>query len=125
MDNWLANAPQHIITGTVCAGLVALFLFIIASTLRGGHRRAEFAQLRRDVRQLSEDVTALLAAEQRRFYKQINLPGDEAEAPSIAASGLSDSDNLTNELKADAIVFDGPGRREAARQSLNQARGVT
>ena len=125
MDNWLANASQHIITGTVCAGLLALFLFIIASTLRGGHRRAEFAQLRRDVRQLSEDVTALLAAEQRRFYKQINLPGDEAEAPSIAASGLSDSDNLTNELKAGAIVFDGPGRREAARQGLNQARGVT
>ena len=125
MDNWLANASQHIIIGTVCAGLVALFLFIIASTLRGGHRRAEFAQLRRDIRQLSEDVTALLAAEQRRFYKQINLPGDEAESPSIAASGLSDSDNVTNELKADAIVFDGPGRWEAARQSLNQARGVT
>jgi hypothetical protein len=127
----IANAPQHIITGTVCAGLVALFLFIIASTLRGGHRRAEFAQLRRDVRQLSEDVTALLAAEQRRLYKQINLPGDEAEAPSIAASGLSDSDNLTNDSKADAIVFDGPGRREAeaefksgARRNLERSRRV-
>jgi hypothetical protein len=97
LDNWLANPSQHIITGIVSAGLVALLLFIIVSTLRGGHRRAEFARLQRDVRRLSEDVTALLAAEQRRFYKQINLPGDEAEVPSIAASGLSDSDNLTNE----------------------------
>ena len=84
MDNWLASASEYIIEGTVCAGLVALFLIIIVSTLRGRHRRAEIA-LQRDVRHLSEDVTALQAAEQRRFYKEINLPGDEAEAPSIAA----------------------------------------
>ena len=89
----LANASQYIITGTVCAGFAALLLFIIVST----YRRAEIAQLQRDVRHLSEDVTALQAAEQRRFYKQINLPGDEAEARTIAASGLSHSDNLTNE----------------------------
>ena len=84
LDNWLANAPEHIIAGTVCAGLVALLLFIIVSTLRGRHRRAEIARLQRDVRDLSEDVTALQAAEQRRFYKEINLAGDEAEATSMA-----------------------------------------
>jgi hypothetical protein len=86
LDNSLANASEHIITGTVCAGVVALLLFIIVSTLRGRHRRAEIARLQRDVRLLSEDVTALQAAEQRRFYKEINLPGDEAGAPSTAAS---------------------------------------
>ena len=63
LDNWLANAPEHIIAGTVCAGLVALLLFIIVSTLRGRHRRAEIARLQRDVRDLSEDVTALQAGE--------------------------------------------------------------
>ena len=86
MDKWLASASEYIIEGTVCAGLVALLLIIIVSTLRGRHRRAEIARLQRDVRHLSEDVTALQAAEQRRFYKEINLPGDEAEAPSIAAN---------------------------------------
>ena len=85
MGNWLANASEHIVTGTVRAGLVALLLFIIVSTLRGRSRRAEIARLQRDVRHLSEEVTALQAAEQRRFYEEINRPGDEAQAPSIAA----------------------------------------
>ena len=63
-------APEHIIAGTVCAGLFALLLFIIVSTLRGRHRRAEIARLQRGVRQLSEDVTALHAAEQDGFIKK-------------------------------------------------------
>ena len=70
LNNWLANAPEHIIAGTVCAGLFALLLFIIVSTLRGRHRRAEIARLQRGVRQLSEDVTALHAAEQDGFIKK-------------------------------------------------------
>lgn len=69
-----------------CVAVVAIGLIVSATTKV---RRAEFARLQNEVKELSEHVKALQVAEQRRFLKELNSHGEGAE-PSLATSASPD-----------------------------------
>ena len=90
MYDWPLNDAHLVLLVLVC---VALITSVIVLTRV---RRAEFARLQNEVKQLSVSVKALEAAEQRRFIVELKSSSAGAE-PAIAASAtkvvaISESD---------------------------------
>jgi uncharacterized membrane protein (DUF106 family) len=69
MSDWPLNDSQLITAGILGVVLVVL---IVTAFRKARVTRKEFARLREDVEQLSEEVKELQAAEQRRFIQELN-----------------------------------------------------
>jgi uncharacterized membrane protein (DUF106 family) len=78
MYDWLLNNPHFVILVLSCVAVIAIGLIVTALTKV---RRAEFARLQNEVKELSEHVKALQVAEQRRFLKELKSQGEGSEPP--------------------------------------------
>jgi hypothetical protein len=87
LNDWPLNDPQFMLA--IAAGLVAITFVLLIALLRTRVRRAEFARLQQDIKQMSEDVKELQAAEQLRFLKEIKASKIDGEGPSIIPSFLN------------------------------------
>jgi len=77
VSDWPLNDSQFV-TATI---LGIMLVVLIATAFRKARvTRKEFARLREDVKQLSEEVKELQAAEQRRFIKELKLNAAEKTA---------------------------------------------
>jgi hypothetical protein len=82
VSDWPLNDSQFV-TATI---LGIMLVVLIATAFRKARvTRKEFARLREDVKQLSEEVKELQAAEQRRFIKELNA-AEKTNQTSIAAA---------------------------------------
>ena len=73
LDDW-----QFMVAIGFGLGALIILLVGIAAAVRSGRaRRAEFARLREDIRQLLGDVKYLVNAEERRFLQQLRSSKDE------------------------------------------------
>jgi hypothetical protein len=89
LNDWPLNDPQFMPALTAC--LVALTFVLMIALLKTRVRRAEFARLQQDVKELSEHVMELQGAEQRCFLKEINASKKDGEGPSIIPSFLNNA----------------------------------
>ena len=87
MNDWPLNDPQF--TPAITACLAAITFVLLIAFLKTRVRRAEFARLQQDVKELSEHVMGLQAAEQRRFLKEIGASKKDGEGTSIIPSFLN------------------------------------
>jgi hypothetical protein len=69
MTDWPLNDSQLLTAGILGVMLVVL---IVTAFRKATVTRKEFARLREDIKQLSEEVKELQAAEQRRFIRELN-----------------------------------------------------
>ena len=69
MSDWPLNDSQLVTAGILGVMFVVL---IVTAFRKASVTRKEFARLREDIKQLSEEVKELQAAEQRRFIKELN-----------------------------------------------------
>jgi uncharacterized membrane protein (DUF106 family) len=65
----LLNDAHFVLLVLSCAAVITIGSIVTALTRV---RRADFVRLQNEVRELSEHVRALQAAEQRRFIKELN-----------------------------------------------------
>jgi hypothetical protein len=80
LNDWPLNDWQLALATAVCLGVIIILLSAIAlRTTRIS--RAEFARLQKDFKQLSEDVKGLIAAEQRRFLKELKTSKKDGDEP--------------------------------------------
>ena len=84
MNDWPLNDPQFMPALTAC--LAAITFVLLIALLKTRVRRSEFTRLQQDVKELSEHVMELQAAEQRRFLKEINASKKDGEGPSTIPS---------------------------------------
>jgi uncharacterized membrane protein (DUF106 family) len=84
MYDWLLNNAHFLLLVLSFAAVITIGLIVTALTKV---RRAEFARLQDEVKELSELVKALEVAEQRRFLKELNSHSERAE-PSVATNAL-------------------------------------
>jgi hypothetical protein len=89
LNDWPLNDPQFMPAITAC--LAALTFVLLIALLKTRVRRAEFARLQQDVKELSEHVMELQGAEQRRFLKEISASKKDGEGPSIIPSFLNNA----------------------------------
>jgi hypothetical protein len=82
MYDWLPNNAHFVLLVLSCAAVITIGLIVTALTKV---RRAEFARLQDEVKELSELVKALEVAEQRRFLKELKSHSEGSE-PSLAAN---------------------------------------
>jgi len=69
MYNWPLNDSHLVLLVLSCLAVIAIGLIVSALTRV---RRAEFARLQKEVKQLSEEIKALQVAEQRRLLMELN-----------------------------------------------------
>jgi hypothetical protein len=84
LNDWPLNGPQFMLAITAC--LVAIIFVLLIALLKTRVRRAEFARLQQDVKELSELVKELQVAEQIRFLKEINVAMKDGEGLSTIPS---------------------------------------
>ena len=77
MYDWLLD-NAHFVLLVLCCTVITIGLIVTALTKV---RRAEFARLQNEIKELSAQVKALEVAEQRRFLKELKSHG-EGSAPS-------------------------------------------
>ena len=82
MYDWLLNNAHFVLLVLSCAAVITIGLIVTALTKV---RRAEFARLQDEVKDLSELVKELGIAEQRRFVRELNSHSEGAE-PSLATN---------------------------------------
>jgi len=128
MYDWPLNDAHLLLLVLICVALIT----IVATLTRV--RRTEFGRLQNEVKQLSESVKALEAAEQRRFIVELKSNGAGAK-PAIAASAtrvLAISENGPSDeapakpkpsLRFEQTVESDSdeGKRRKKRQSRNKA----
>ncbi len=85
MDDWGLGDSQFVLASVLCFVGGLILLGIVIAIRRTLVSRREFGRLQADVRRLSEDVKGLLAAEQRRFIKELNTAKKQEGGPSMAA----------------------------------------
>jgi hypothetical protein len=83
---WPLNDAHLVLFVLSCLAVITIGSLVSALTRV---RRAEFARLQNEVKQLSEKVKALEIAEQRRFLVELKSK-TEGKDPSIAASPTKD-----------------------------------
>ena len=81
MYDWLLNNALFVLL-VLCAAVITIGLIVTALTKV---RRAEFARLQDDIKELSEQVKALEVAEQRRFLKELKSHSEGSE-PSLSTN---------------------------------------
>jgi uncharacterized membrane protein (DUF106 family) len=91
MYDWLLNTAHFLLLVLSCAAVITIGLIVAALTKV---RRAEFARLQDEVKDLSELVKALEVAEQRRFLKELNSHSERAEPSLVSAISESRSPDL-------------------------------
>jgi hypothetical protein len=121
--DWPLNDSQLALAAAVGLGVVVITLIVMA--LRTASiSRAEFARLQRDIKQLSEEVKALLAAEQRRFLKELKVSEREGDEPTAAVT-TPDADSVPLEQPSIPESTRHPNlqllKREAVRDSASIA----
>jgi type III secretory pathway component EscU len=79
MDDWPVNDFQ--LVTAVIVGLL-LIVLIVTAFQRARVTRKEFVRLKKDVKQLSEEVKTLQLAEQRRFIRELRTSKEDDEIPS-------------------------------------------
>jgi hypothetical protein len=84
LNDWPLNDPQFMPAITAC--LAAITLVLLIAFLKTRVRRAEFARLQQDAKELLELVKELQVAEQIRFLKEINVAMKDGEVPSTILS---------------------------------------
>ena len=75
MYDWLLNNALFVLL-VLCAAVITIGLIVTALTKV---RRAEFARLQDEIKELSEQVKALEVAEQRRFLKELKSHSEGSE----------------------------------------------
>jgi len=93
MGDWPGNDFQ--LVTAVILGLL-LVVLVVTALQRARVTRKEFAKLRKDVKQLSDDVKVLEVAEQRRFIKELRIAKDDDE---IASSGPKSANASSSALR--------------------------
>ena len=73
----LVNDPYFVLLILFCAAVITIGALVTALSRV---RRAEFARLQNELRELSQRVIVLKGAEQRRFVREINSRSEGAEA---------------------------------------------
>ena len=76
MDYWQLTLAYGVYLGSVTLAILGILAHGKATV-----HLAEFARLREDMKQLSEDVKQLLHIEQRRFLKELNSSKKEEDEP--------------------------------------------
>jgi biopolymer transport protein ExbB/TolQ len=87
LDYWHLTLATGVYLGSVILAVCSVILAMLGIRTHGKAKvhLAEFAQLRDDVRQLSDDVKQLLYAEERRFLKELtSSKPKEADPPTNA-----------------------------------------
>jgi hypothetical protein len=79
MSEWPMNDSQLLSAGILGIMLVVL---IVTAFRKASVTRKECARLREDIKQLSEEVKELQAAEQRRFIKELNASENSTKSRS-------------------------------------------
>jgi len=78
--------PLNVSPLAIAIGLGVFIVVLMWTALRRiTVRRTEFLRLQQDLKQLSEDVKWLMAAEQRRFLKELKAPRKDSDDPPMAA----------------------------------------
>ena len=72
----LVNDPYFVLLILFCAAVITIGALVTVLRVR----RAEFARLQNELRELSQRVIVLKGAEQRRFVREINSRSEGAEA---------------------------------------------
>jgi hypothetical protein len=85
MYNWPLNDAHLVFLILSCLAVIAIGSIVSALTRV---RRAEFTRLQKEVTQLSEEIKALQAAEQRRLLMELNRT---AKVKKASASGITKS----------------------------------
>ena len=85
MYDWPPNDAHFVLLVLACVAVITIGSIVTALTKV---RRAEFARLQNEVKQLSEKIEALEVAEQRRFLMELKSNSEDRE-PSIVASATS------------------------------------
>ena len=93
MYDWLLNNALFVLL-VPCAAVITIGLIVTTLTKV---RRAEFARLQHEIKELSEQVKALEVAEQRRFRKELKSLREGSE-PSLSTNVRS----LKSEMEPDA-----------------------
>ena len=81
MYDWLLNNALFVLL-VPCAAVITIGLIVTTLTKV---RRAEFARLQHEIKELSEQVKALEVAEQRRFLKELKSLSQGSE-PSLSTN---------------------------------------
>ena len=81
MYDWLLNNALFVLL-VLCAAVITIGLIVTALTKV---RRAEYARLQDDIKELSEQVKALEVGEQRRFLKELKSHSQGSE-PSLSTN---------------------------------------
>jgi len=73
LEYWQLTLATGVYSGSVILAICSVILAALGIRTHGKAKvhLAEFAHLREDVKQLSDGVTQLLAAEERRFLKEL------------------------------------------------------
>jgi hypothetical protein len=66
-----------------CMTVIVVLAIVAAQKVRA--RQAEFARMREDIKQLSEDVKYLMNTEQRRFLMELKSPRDVKEESKLGS----------------------------------------
>jgi hypothetical protein len=86
----LLNDAHFVLLVLSCAAVITIGSIVTALTRV---RRADFVRLQNELRELSQHVRVLQAAEQRRFIRELNSRS-EGEGPSVVPSASGQSGNL-------------------------------
>ena len=81
MHDWLLNNALFVLL-VLCAAVITIGLMVTALTKV---RRAGFARLQDEIKELSEQVKALEVAEQRHFLKELKSHSEGSE-PSLSTN---------------------------------------
>jgi hypothetical protein len=98
LDYWQLTLATGVYSGSVILAICSVILAVLGVRTHGKATAhlVEFAHLREDVKQLSDGVKQVLAAEERRFLKELKsfkIKEDEPrkDAESKSAAGASGS----------------------------------
>ena len=94
MYDWLLNNAHFVLLVLCCTVVITIGLIVTALTTV---RRAEFARLQDEIKEISEQVKALEVAEQRRFLKELKSHSEGSE-PSLSTNVRL----LKSEMEAEA-----------------------
>jgi hypothetical protein len=109
MYDWLLNNAHFVLLALSCAAVISVGLIVTALTKV---RRAEFARLQDEVKELSELVKALEVAEQRRFLKELKSHSEGVE-PTLATN-VTKVSAISGNRSSDLQLLDLEKQPEAA-----------
>ena len=78
------NDPHFVLLALSCAAVITIGSIVTALTRV---RRVDFVRLQNELKELSQRVRVLEAAEQRRFMRELNPRGEDGEAKYTNGNG--------------------------------------